>query len=165
MGLENLYKNLKKFGKDVGEDGKIFLSKATCPNKDGDVNDGRCDMDADYTIKETYYKDKNGVTQSKKKTFFGYRYHLLADVNYELPVEYTVTKASKGEREQLKKQIESMDEDKKSIINTLSADKGYDSEQLIEFLKENGISPVIDIQNHSKNYHHQDIVLYLNSPV
>ena len=44
-----------------------------------------------------------------------------------------------------------MDEDKKSIINTLSADKGYDSEQLIEFLKENGISPVIDIQNHWKD--------------
>ena len=76
---------------------------------------------------------------------------MLADVNYELPVEYTVTKASKSEREQLKKQIESMDEDKKSIINTLSADKGYDSEQLIEFLKENGISPVIDIQNHWKD--------------
>lgn len=73
---------------------------------------------------------------------------MLGDVNYELPVEFTVTKASKGEREQLKKQIESMDEDKKSIIDTLSADKGYDSEKLIEFLKENGISPVIDIQNH-----------------
>jgi len=148
---EFMYKNLENFGKDVGEDGKIFLSKANCPNKDDDVNDGRCDMDADYTNKETYYKDKNGVTQCKKKTFFCYRYHLLADVNYELPVEYTVTKASKGEREQLKKQIESMDEDKKKIIETLSADKGYDSEKLIEFLKENGISPVIDIQNHWKD--------------
>ena len=54
-----MYENLKDFGKDVGEDGKIFLSRAKGINKDGDVNDGRCDMDADYTIKENYYKLKN----------------------------------------------------------------------------------------------------------
>ena len=53
-------------------------------------------MDADFTIKEYFYKDKDGVTQSKKKNFFGYRYHLLADVDYELPIDYTVTKASVG---------------------------------------------------------------------
>ena len=61
-------------------------------------------MDADFTIKENYYKDrKTGESKVKKKTYFGYRYHLLADVNYELPIEYTVTKASCGEREQFKK--------------------------------------------------------------
>ena len=166
-----MYENLDGFGQDVGEDGKIFLSKAQCPNSNGDIDDGRCEMDADYTIKEIFYKDKNGVTQSKKKKFFGFRYHLLADVNYELPVEYTVTKASKGEREQLKKQIENMDEDTKSIIKTLSADKGYDSESLIEFLKENGISPVIDIQNHwkdgdeTKQYKNTQIVYTYNGNV
>lgn len=47
-----MYRTLKDFGKDVGEDGKIFLSKAKSPNNNGDINDGRCDMDADYTIKE-----------------------------------------------------------------------------------------------------------------
>ena len=88
-----------------------------------------------------------------------------------MPVEYTVTKASKGEREQLKKQIENMDEDTKSIIKTLSADKGYDSESLIEFLKENGISPVIDIQNHwkdgdeTKQYKNTQIVYTYNGNV
>ena len=63
-----MYDNLKNFGKDVGEDGKIFLSKAKGINKDGDVNDARCDMDADYTIKENYYKDqKTGETKVKKQ--------------------------------------------------------------------------------------------------
>ena len=101
-----MYENLKDFGKDVGEDGKIFLSKAKGPNKDGDSSDSRCDMDADYVSKEKYYKDpKTGETKVKKTTYFGYRYHLLADVNHELPIEYTVTKASKGEREQFKKHI------------------------------------------------------------
>lgn len=100
---EFMYKNLNDFGKEVGEDGKIFLSQAKTANKNGDSNDGRCDMDADFTIKKNYYKDsKTGEIKVKKKTYFGYRYHLLADINYELPIEYTVTKASVGEKEQLK---------------------------------------------------------------
>lgn len=162
---EFMYDNLKDFGKDVGEDGKIFLSKAKASNQNGDENDGRCDMDADYTIKENYYKDpKTGETKIKKTTYFGYRYHLLADVNYELPIEYTVTKASKGEREQFKKHIEMLPEEKVEKIETSSADKGYDSEEMINFLKEKGIKPVIDIKNQwkdgelTKQYKNTDIV-------
>ncbi len=148
---EFMYENLKDFGKDVGEDEKIFCSRAKAPNKNGDENDGRCDMDADFTIKENYYKDpKTGETKVKKKTYFGYRYHLLADVNYELPIEYTITKATKGEKEQFEKHIEMLPEDKVRIINTASADKGYDSEKMIKFLKEHGIKPVIDIRNQWK---------------
>lgn len=161
---EFMYGNLKDFGKDIGEDGKIFLSKAKGLNKNGDENDGRCDMDADFTIKENYYNDpKTGESKVKKKTYFGYRYHLLADVNCELPIEFTVTKASKGEREQLKKHIEMLPADKVELIDTASADKGYDSEEMIEFLKKKGIKPLIDIRNHwkdeqTKQYKDTDIV-------
>lgn len=161
---EFMYENLKDFGKEVGEDGKIFSSLAKSLNKNGDENDGRCDMDADFTIKENYYKDpKTGESKVKKKTYFGYRYHLLADVNYELPIEYTVTKASKGEREQFKKHVEMLPIDKLEIIETASADKGYDSEDMITFLKKKGIKPIIDIRNHwkdedTKQYKDTDIV-------
>lgn len=159
-----MYNNLKNFGKDVGEDGKIFLSRAKSINKNGDKNDGRCDMDADYTIKENYYNDpKTGESKIKKKTYFGYRYHLLADTNFELPIEYTVTKASKGEREQFKKHIKMLPEDKVKLIETASADKGYDSEDMITFLKGHNIKPIIDIRNHwkeekTKQYKDTDIV-------
>lgn len=60
--------------------GKHFLSKAKSPNKNAVENDGRCDIDADYTIKESYYKD--GKIKVKKTKYFGYRCHLLVDVNY-----------------------------------------------------------------------------------
>ena len=159
-----MYENLKDYGKDTGEDGKIFLSLAKGPNKNGDITDSRCDMDADYTIKENYYKDaKTGETKVKKATYFGYRYHLFADVNYELPIEYTVTTASKGEREQFKKHIEMLPEEYVEKIETASADKGYDSKDMIEFLKERGIKPVIDIRNQwsdeeTKQYKDTDIV-------
>lgn len=145
---EFMYENLKDFGKDVGEDGKIFLSKAKGTNKDGDVNDGRCDMDADYTIKENYYKDqKTGETKVKKTTYFGYRYHLLADVNHELPIEYTVTKASVSEKKEIIRHIEMLPEKMIEKIDTESADKGYDDIKIIKYLIEHGIKPVIDIRN------------------
>ena len=161
---EFMYENIKDFSKNVGEDGKIFSSKAKAPNKNGDESDGRCDMDADYTKKENYYKDsKTGESKLNKKIYFGYRYHLLADVNYELPIEYTVTKASKGEIEQFKKHIEMLPEDKLHIIDTASADKGYDSEEMIEFLKNKDIKPIIAIINHwkedqTRQYKDTDIV-------
>ena len=166
-----MYENLKDFGKDVGEDGEIFLSRATGFNKNGDKNDARSDMDADFTMKDYYYKDKDGVTQTKKKKYFGYRYHLLADVNYELPIDFTVTKASKGEREQLLKKIRRMDSEKINKIETLSADKGYDSEKLIQELKGYGIKPIIDIKNQwkdgekTKQYKDSNIVYTYNGDV
>ena len=159
-----MYDNLKDFGKDVGEDGKIFESKSRRPNNNGDERDARCDMDADFIIKENYYKDpKTGESKVKKTRYFGYRYHLLADVNYELPIEYTVTKASKGEREEFKKHIRILPKDKVERIETASADKGYDSEEMIIYLKSYNIKPVIDIRNQwqseeTKQYKDTDIV-------
>lgn len=148
---EFIYENLKDFGTNVGEDGKIFLSRAIGYNKNGNSEDARCDVDADFTVKEYYYKDKDGITQSKKKKFFGYRYHLLADVDYELPIDYIVTKASKGEREQLINQLNRLDQNKIEKIKTLSADKGYDGEELIKKIKGYGIKPIIDIRNKWKD--------------
>lgn len=148
-----MYANLKDFGKNVGEDGKIFLSKAKAPNKNSenseeDKNDGRRDSDADFTKKENYYKDpKTGETKVKKTTYFGYRYHLLADTDYELPIEYTVTKASLSEKNELKKHIEMLPKRLKEKIDTLSADKGYDDKKMIELLKSENIKPLIDIRN------------------
>lgn len=103
------------------------------------------------------------MKQLKKKTCFGYRYHLLADVNYELPIEYTVTKTSIGERVEFKKHINMLDIDKVEKIETALADKGYDSEDMIVFLQNKGIKPVIDIRNHwkyesTKQYKDTDLI-------
>lgn len=167
---EFMTETLKDFGKDVGEDGKIIWSKALGYNKNQE-EDGRRDLDADYTFKNLYYKDNKGITQIKKVKYFGYRIHLLADVNYELPIEYTVTKASFGEREQLEKHLKMLPKEMISKIETLSADKGYDSEELICKIKEYGIKPVIDICNHwkdeeeTKQYKDTDIVYSYNGVV
>ena len=106
------------------------------------------EQSSDEDKKKDKSKDKK---QSKKKKFFGYRYHLLADVDYELPIDYTVTKASKGEREQLINQLNRLDQNKIEKIKTLSADKGYDGEELIKKIKGYGIKPIIDIRNKWKD--------------
>lgn len=159
-----MYENLKDFGKDTGIDGKIFLSKANRYNKNGDENDGRCEMDADYTKKNIYSKDQEGKTKVTTKIYFGFRYHLLADVNYELPIDYIVEKASKGEREQLIKILSRLPKELIDKIDTLSADKGYDDIKTLEKIKEYEIKPVIDICNRwqsgeeTKQYKDTDIV-------
>lgn len=160
---EYLYLSLKDFGKEVGEDGKIFSSKAKHPATSKET-DERSETEADFTFKEHYYKDSDGITKSKKTKYFGFRVHILGDVNYELPIEYTVTKASKSEREELKNHIKMLPLEKREKIETLSADKGYDGKSTIDFLKNQGISPVIDICNHwekgetTKQYKNTDLI-------
>lgn len=160
---EFMYENLENFGVEVGEDGKIIDSAAKKTCKEENV-DARSEVDADFTFKDQYYKDNNGVTKVKRTRYFGFRIHILGDVNYELPIEYTVTKASKDEEKELRRHIEMLPKELREKIQTLTADKGYDSKNTINFLKEKGISPVIDIQNHwdktekTKQYKDTDIV-------
>ncbi len=145
-----MYDNLKNFGKDTAEDGKIFLSKAKKP-EDSEGTDGRSESDADYTFKQVYQKDAKGMTKTRRIKYFGFRVHILGDTKYELPIEYTVTKASLSERDQLIKHLEMLPEDLINNMETLSADKGYDGKKIIEKIKEYGIKPVIDIKNSWKD--------------
>lgn len=145
-----MYDNLKNFGKDTAEDGKIFLSKAKKP-EDSEGTDGRSESDADYTFKQVYQKDAKGMTKTRRIKYFGFRVHILGDTKYELPIEYTVTKASLSERDQLIKHLEMLPEDLINNMETLSADKGYDGKKIIEKIKDYGIKPVIDIKNSWKD--------------
>lgn len=145
-----MYDNLKNFGKDTAEDGKIFLSKAKRP-EDSEGTDGRSESDADYTFKQVYQKDAKGMTKTRRIKYFGFRVHILGDTKYELPIEYTVTKASLSERDQLIKHLEMLPEDLINNMETLSADKGYDGKKIIEKIKDYGIKPVIDIKNSWKD--------------
>lgn len=145
-----MYDNLKNFGKDTAEDGKIFLSKAKRP-EDSEGTDGRSESDADYTFKQVYQKDAKGMTKTRRIKYFGFRVHILGDTKYELPIEYTVAKASLSERDQLIKHLEMLPEDLINNMETLSADKGYDGKKIIEKIKEYGIKPVIDIKNSWKD--------------
>lgn len=81
------------FGTNIGVDGKYIDSYAKKENKN-QREDGRRDTDAKHRVKEKYYKDDKGNEKIKKETHFGYRIHLMADVEYELPIDYEIETAN-----------------------------------------------------------------------
>ena len=147
-----MYENLDKFGEDLVGDGKAIDTFAT---SNGKGNDRRSDKDANWAVKKyTESTNDKGEKVIKKKTWFGYRLHLIVDATYELPVAYKVTKASNSEKTEMLKMLEDLKEKREKVLNVAKkffADKGYDYTKLIEFLEDNDISPVIDIQNHWSN--------------
>jgi len=149
--VDFIYENLEDFGAETAGDGKIFQGYAKTKDTKAEDLDERSETDADWTFKDHYYKDATGVTKVKSTRYFGFRIHLLSDANYELPIDYLVTKASNGETTELTKLINVLSEEKLEKMKAMMLDKGYDSTELIELLKSKEISPVIDICNHWKD--------------
>lgn len=122
--------------------------------------DGRRETQADTTAK-TYYSN-NGTKTTKYH--FGFRFHLLADVNYELPLAFKVTPASKGEREvaeEILTESELLLKDTKAVM----ADKEYDSVEFRKFIEEQGIIAVIPPRHMWKDEEsrqYKDTALYYN---
>ena len=145
-----LAKIKEDFGTNIGADGKYLDSYAKKENKKK-TEDGRRDIDAKYGIKEKYYKDENGNEKIKKETHFGYRIHLVADVDYELPIDYEIETANVAEGKTFREILDK--EENKEIIKraeTATADKGYDDRQTLEKLEKMEIKPIIDKRKMSK---------------
>ena len=85
---KKLQEELSDFGKEVAIDGKILQNYA---NKVSTKEpDGRRETQADMTAKNYY--SNNGTKTTKY--YFGFRVHLLADVNDKLPLAFKVTPAN-----------------------------------------------------------------------
>jgi len=120
--------------------------------KDAPKTDGRRDLDADRGVKTYWVKGgANGNPWKKIKSWFGYKLHLIVDANYELPVAFEVTKASRNEMPEGKKLVSQLGEKHPGILNRceyLAADKGLDDTELnVQLWDEHRIKPLIDIRN------------------
>ena len=74
-------------------DSKAIDSFASGKNKN-EKTDGCRDLDADYGKKVYRGTKEDGTQWEKVMTWFGYKLHLIVDAVYELPVMFSVTKAS-----------------------------------------------------------------------
>jgi transposase len=141
---------LPGFGTNIAIDGKGISSLSKGENKI-EKQDGRRDKDGDWAKKEYRGIREDGTPWSKTIKWFGYRLHLIVDSDYELPVAFTLTKASVSEIKQAHKMIEDLKEVHPELIDkceTFEADRGYDDTKLHKKLwDEYGIKPVIDIRN------------------
>ncbi len=138
------YDEISDFGETLAIDGKLINSYAKRENKNKKI-DGRRDLDADYTVKKYTTTTNKGEKVKIKKTYFGYRLHLIVDAKYELPVEYKLTKASKSEVTVAKSMIKNWKTENRH--KKLLADRGYDGTPLIKLIESKNISPIIDIKN------------------
>jgi len=137
------------FGSNLAGDGKAISSFGK-PCKE-ENEDKRHEQDADWGVKKYCGVDKNGKAWEKTKSWFGFRLHLIADANTELPVAYTVTKASTGEQPVMHELFKGLNNTHPELIEHCDHamfDKGYDSKEIIcDLWDKYKIKPIIDIRN------------------
>lgn len=152
--VEQLRGLFPDFGKDLAIDSKAISSLAKRENKNKRP-DGRRDKDADWGKKEYRGVREDGTTWEKVVTWFGYKLHVMVDANYELPVAYSVTRASEPDINEAHRMLDKIEEERPEILEaceSMEADRGYDDTKLIVRLwDEYKIKPVIDICNKWKD--------------
>ena len=143
-----LMDELPDFGRYLGSDGKAVKSHST-----GRVNKATgktSDPDADWGKHQTRGVDKNGRAWNKIKKWFGYRWHMISDTKYEIPVAFTVTAASCGEGKQLRRMLRQlMDEEPQlaQCAQQFTADRGLDHKSTKTMLWDDyQIRPIIDLR-------------------
>jgi len=166
--VEELYELIPGFGKRLAGDGKYIDSYARREsNQEQTSTDNRTENDAKWSVKEYHYVDKNGKPQVKKEFHFGFKTHIVCDVDTELPVAFSVTAANADEKKEMMKLLRNpilSDEERRKIAEYLLLDRGYDSTEMIKAVKDADMIPVIDIRNcwkdgeETKQYKDTDIV-------
>lgn len=162
---------LPDFGKTVAGDGKYIDSIAKKPAKEMDETDDRSESDAKFSLKEYHYTGTDGKPHVKKETHFGFKAHVICDVETELPIAFSVTAANADEKAQMKTLINSLPPEQQEQIGYVLLDRGYDSTEMIRCIKGIGAAPVIDIRNlwkdkeETKQYKDTKIIYTFNGAV
>lgn len=141
---------LPDFGKSLAIDGKAISSFANGKNKN-DKEDGRRDTDANYGKKVYKGKREDGSVWQKVVKWFGYKIHLIVDASYELPVAYSVTKASVPDINEAHALLDEVERAQSFLLEnaeSMSGDRGYDDTKLTKRLWDDyDIKSVIDIRD------------------
>ncbi len=88
---------------------------------------------------------------SQETTWFGYKIHLIVDATYELPVAWTVTKASTADVTEAAPLLQPRQTRHPLILQSakfFAGDRGYDDTKLVTLCWDTyPVKPVIDIRN------------------
>lgn len=155
--VEDLMEALPGFGEHLAIDSKAISTHARPRGREAFEKladappDGRRDLDADFGKKRYRGTREDGTLWEKLVKWFGYKLHLIVDADYELPVAYEVTGASKADNRVGSRMIDDLEETHPEILSgceALMADAAYDDTKLIDKLWEgHGVRPVLDIRN------------------
>ena len=141
---------LPDFGERLAVDSKALPSWASHPAHDS-TPDGRRDWDADYGKKDYRGQRADGTIGFQETTWFGYKIHLIVDATYELPVAWTVTKASTADVTEAAPLLQQLQTRHPLILQSakfFAGDRGYDDTKLVTLCWDTyPVKPVIDIRN------------------
>ena len=144
---------LPGFCETMAIDSKAISSHARSGKKDApeQERDGRRDIDADWGKKTYRGRREDGTAWQTVTSWFGYKLHLIVDAEYELPVAYSVTRASTTDITQAHEMIDEIEEGRPELLDgceTFLGDKAYDDTKLVSGLfDDHAVKPVIDIRN------------------
>ncbi len=145
-----LAQEMPHMGKSLALDGKAIWSHGKRAKK-GAAADGRREIDADWSAKTYDCQKRDGTVYQKEIWWFGFRLHLVVDADYELPVAYSVSRASEAEAPQAHRLLDKMKRQQPWLLErceTFMADRGYDDTKLLARLwDDHEIKPVIAIRN------------------
>lgn len=99
--------------------------------------DGRGEHDADWGRREHFHQSESGEIHKSIKKWFGCTVHLIADTTYELPVAFTVTRASRNEKPVVRQLLRILSHYAPEVLEkceVFTADRGYDDGKLLEQL-------------------------------
>ncbi len=148
--VEELVEALPNLGERLALDSKAVWShgKPVRDENKMEVSDGRRDVDADWGVKKYQGVKENGKAWEKVTKWFGYKIHLVVDVNYEMPLGFKVTQASESDTTNMQPLLVELKDSHPEILRrceTVCADKGYDSTANNRDTYDNfGVKPVID---------------------
>jgi hypothetical protein len=150
--VNKLYEQLSDFGKNLAGDGKYIDSyaKGKCRVVNPRVG-SRAEQDARYSKKEYHTGDRNGKTRTTTEFHYGFKAHVICDVDTELPVSYSVTQANRDERSEMKELLSRFTAEQRFAASTLALDRGYDARGVICYIKGLGITPIVGIRNSWKD--------------
>jgi len=118
------------------------------------------DLDPPTGGHKEYLDDEGKVT--KVIEWFGYKLHLLVDVDHEVALSYQVSSANRGDNELLPELVEqarrNLGDDLQadpplSRIQTLAYDKAADAEAVHELLHDSDIKPLVQMRSLWKGEH------------
>jgi hypothetical protein len=148
--VDELSEELEGFGRHLACDSKGIRTHARPRGKErmeGLERDGRRDIDADFGKKTYREHSGDGTLWKRVRSWFGYKLHLIVDTDYELPVAYEVTRASRPDNRSAMRMLEELEDQHRPLLEgaeALMADKAYDDGKLLERLWGGwGIAPII----------------------
>ncbi len=150
---EELSEHLPDYGKEIGYDGKAIESHSTGQKLQHkrDPKSGEqltSDPDASWGCHKQYGTDANGKEKVTKKCWFGYKAHVLADVNCELPIDFKLVPANESEHPHCNALVDQfLDSPLLARCDSFVAGRGLDNDVLRAKLYRKGILPVIDTRN------------------